>query len=118
MVEDAEKFAEADKERKESIEAANKADSVLNDTESTLKEHESKLDKAQVDNIKEKIAALREIVAKSQTGESGTTAADLKAKTDELQVASLDLFEKMHRARAEESKPQEEPKPSEGEKKE
>src|SRR5438270_582864 len=36
MVQDSEKYAEQDKERKSAIEAANRADSVLNDTEKAL----------------------------------------------------------------------------------
>jgi len=101
MVEDAEKFQESDKERKAAIEAANKADSVVNDTESTLKEYEDKLDKTEAAAIKEKIAALREVIAKNQSGEGSATAEELKEKTDDLQVASLNLFDKMHKAKAE-----------------
>jgi molecular chaperone DnaK len=101
MVEESEKFAEQDKERKSSIEAANKADSVLNDTEKALNEYADKLDKAEADTIREKIASLREFVSKSQAGEGTATAAELKEKTDELQVASLNLFDKMHKARTE-----------------
>lgn len=101
MVEESEKFAEQDKERKASIEAANKADSVLNDTEKALNEYSDKLDKAEADTIREKIAGLREFVSQSQAGEGTATAAELKEKTDELQVASLNLFDKMHKARAE-----------------
>jgi molecular chaperone DnaK len=100
MVEDSEKFAEQDKERKAAIESANRADSVLNDTEKALNEYADKLDKTEADAIKEKISSLREYVAKSQSGESTATAAEIKEKTDELQVASLNLFDKMHKARA------------------
>ncbi|KAH0266740.1 hypothetical protein KCU91_g10551, partial [Aureobasidium melanogenum] len=74
---------------------------VLNDTEKALKEFEDRLDKAEADQIKEKIASLREFVAQNQSGEGTATAEDLKAKTDELQSASLTLFDKMHRARSE-----------------
>lgn len=101
MVDDAEKYAEADKERKGTIEMANRADSVVNDTEKALKEFEDKLDKAEADSIREKIAGLREFIAKNQTGEGGATAEEMKQKTDELQTASLTLFDKMHRARSE-----------------
>jgi len=48
---------------------------------------------------------LREFVAKNQTGEGTATAAELKEKTDELQMASLNLFDKMHKARSEEQTP-------------
>ncbi|OQD74100.1 hypothetical protein PENDEC_c012G00692 [Penicillium decumbens] len=101
MVEDAEKYGEADKERKAAIEAANRADSVLNDTEKALKDFEDRLDKTEADSIKEKIAALREFVVKNQSGEGTATAEDLKTKTDELQTASLSLFDKMHKAQSE-----------------
>lgn len=101
MVDESEKYAEADKERKSSIEAANRADSVLNDTEKALNEYSEKLDKEEADTIREKIASLREFVTKSQAGEGTATAAELKEKTDELQVASLNLFDKMHKAKSE-----------------
>ncbi len=114
MVNDAEKYAEADKERKGAIEAANRADSVVNDTDKALKEFEDKLDKAEAELIKEKINSMREFIAKNQSGEGGATAEDIKAKTDELQNASLTLFDKMHRARTESSEGQQQP--PEGEK--
>lgn len=106
MVQDAEKYAEADKERKNAIEAANRADSVLTDTEKALKEFEDRLDKAEADKIREKIASLREFVSKSQAGEGTATAEELKQKTDELQSASLTLFDQMHRARQEQQQQQ------------
>ncbi|KAI0388835.1 hsp70-like protein [Xylariaceae sp. FL0594] len=101
MVQDSEKYAESDKERKAAIEAANRADSVLNDTEKALNEFADRLDKTEADGIREKITALREFVSKSQSGEGTATAEDIKTKTDELQMASLNLFDKMHKARAE-----------------
>ena len=102
MVEDSERYREQDKERKAAIEAANRADSVLNDTEKALKEFKDRLDKTESEQIQTKIDSLREFVAKNQTGEGTATAAELKDKTDELQVASLTLFDKMHKARTEE----------------
>lgn len=101
MVEESEKYAEQDKERKAVIETANRADSVVTDTEKALNEYADKLDKTEADQIREKITALREFVAKCQSGETTATAAEIKEKTDELQVASLNLFDKMHKARAE-----------------
>ncbi|KAJ5368497.1 Heat shock 70 kDa protein [Penicillium cataractarum] len=101
MVDEAEKYGEADKERKAAIEAANRADSVLNDTEKALKDFEDRLDKAEAETIREKIATLREYVAKNQSGEGTATAEELKAKVDELQTASLTLFDKMHKAQNE-----------------
>ena len=109
MVSDAEKYGAQDKERKSAIEAANRADSVLNDTEKALKEFEDKLDKAEADAIKEKIDSLREYVAKNQTGEGTATAEEMKAKIDELQTTALTLFDKMHKARSEDANQQQPP---------
>ncbi|KAK3690635.1 Hsp70 ATPase ssc1 [Vermiconidia calcicola] len=103
MVSDAEKYADSDKGRKAAIEAANRADSVVNDTEKALKEFEDKLDKTEADQIREKINSMREFIAKNQSGEGTATAEEMKQKTDELQNASLTLFDKMHRARSEQS---------------
>jgi molecular chaperone DnaK len=101
MVEDAERYAEQDKDRKSTIEMANRADSVLADTVKALTEFEAKLDKTEVEKIREKVTALQEIVAKSQTGESTISAEELKAKVDELQNASLGLFDQLHKSRQE-----------------
>lgn len=101
MVQDSEKHAEADKERKAAIESANRADSVVNDTEKALNEYADKLDKTEADQIREKINSLREFISKGQAGESTLSAAEIKEKTDELQMASLNLFDKMHKARGE-----------------
>jgi len=101
MVNDAEKYAGQDKDRKAAIEAANRADSVTNDTEKALKEFEDRIDKTEADAIREKITSLREFIAKSQSGEGEVSAEEMKTKTDELQQASLTLFDKMHKAKAE-----------------
>ncbi|KAI0850508.1 hsp70-like protein [Daldinia vernicosa] len=122
MVQDSEKYAEEDKERKAAIESANRADSVLNDTEKALNEYADRLDKTEADGIREKITSLRELVSKNQSGEGTATAAEIKEKTDELQMASLNLFDKMHKAResgesgsseagSSEAKPEDEKKP-------
>lgn len=121
MIDDAERYQVADQERKNAIEAANRADSVVNDTEKALKEFEDKLDKTEADSIREKITGLRELVGKAQSGDSGITAEQLKAQTDAVQTASLNLFDKMHRARSEQQQAPpagEQPPPgTEGEKK-
>ncbi|EGD86952.1 hsp7-like protein [Trichophyton rubrum D6] len=116
MVNDAETYRAQDIERKALIEGANRADSVLNDTEKALKEFEDKLDKAEATQITEKITALREVVAKCQSGETTITAEELKAKVDDLQTSSLTLFDKMHKARHEESQQQQQ-QPPQGEEK-
>ncbi|SCV02800.1 LAMI_0H03092g1_1 [Lachancea mirantina] len=96
MVNDAEKYREQDEIKKKAIENANKADQLANDTESSLKEFEAKLDKAEAQKVKDQITSLREIVARVQSGEE-VDAEDLKTKTDELQTASMKLFEQMYK---------------------
>jgi molecular chaperone DnaK len=118
MVAESEQYAEEDKARKESIEASNRAELVLNDTEKSLNEFGDKIDKTEADGIREKITALRGFIAKAQAGGDATPAAEIKTKLDELQVASLSLFDKMHRAKAADQKAQEEGGSQEGEKKE
>jgi len=75
---------------------------LSNDTEKALTEHEAKLDKAEVTTIREKITSLRELIAQSQSGE-GVTGKGLKEKLDELQNASLNLFDQLYKARAAEN---------------
>lgn len=116
MVNDAEKYAETDKERKAAIEMANRADSMLTDTEKALKEFEDRLDKTEAETIKEKIASLREFISQNQAGEGTATADELKEKLDDLKNASLALFDKMHKARSEAGEQQQTP-PEGGEEK-
>ena len=96
MVNDAEKFKSQDEARKQSIETANKADQLANDTENSLKEFEGKLDKAEAQKVKDQVASLKELVARVQAGEE-VSSEDLKTKTDELQTASMKLFEQMYK---------------------
>ena len=117
MVNDAEKYAGQDKDRKAAIEAANRSDSVTNDTEKALKEFEDRIDKAEADAIREKITSLRELIAKSQAGEGEISAEEMKTKTDELQQASLTLFDKMHKAKAESQSSEQQQQQQEGEQK-
>jgi molecular chaperone DnaK len=97
MVKDAEANAEADKKRREVIEAQNQADTLLYSTEKTLKEHGDKISAADKEAVEKDLAALKE-VAKSDDLE------DLKAKTDALMQSSMKLGEAMYKA-AQEAQP-------------
>ncbi|QPG75523.1 Hsp70 ATPase ssc1 [Brettanomyces nanus] len=96
MVNDAEKYKDEDKTRKESIENANKADQLCNDTEKSLNEFGDKLDKAEIEEVKKLITELRELVVKVNGGES-VGADTIKQKLDQLQQKSLKLFEQMYK---------------------
>lgn len=99
MIDDAEKYRESDKERRDAVEAANRADSICNDTEQALKDFEAQIDKSEAEKIREKIASLREVTSKAQSGET-IASSELKEKSDEVQNASLKLFEQVYKNKA------------------
>lgn len=104
MVKESEEYAEADKERKEIIETCNKGDTMCADTERALNEFTDKLDKTEADGIREKITGLRDFMSKMSQGQAEGGSQAIKEKMDELQMASLNLFDKMHKARNAENK--------------
>ncbi|KAI0243718.1 hypothetical protein L0F63_001678 [Massospora cicadina] len=103
MVNNAEKFAEADRERREVIEACNSADSVVSETEKNLTEYKDQLDSDEVTKFKAQVAEFREFVTKVQCGDNKATGEEIKAKTSELQKASLKLFEHVYKQRSAEN---------------
>ena len=60
MVKDAEENAEADKSRRELIEAKNQAESLIHSTEKSMEEHSDKVDPTTVEAIELAIAALKD----------------------------------------------------------
>lgn len=87
MVQDAEKFAEEDKKRRESAEAKNNADSLVHATEKQLQEHGDKIDPA----LKSEIEAA---LAEAKTAIDGGDVEAIKAKSQAL----TDLAMKMGQA--------------------
>jgi len=106
MVEDAEKFGEADKARRQVIEEANKGESFCTDTEKSMNEFEAQLDAAEKDKVKQLLGELREISAKGAAGDASVKAEDIKAAMDAAQQASLGLFQKVYEKRNAESREQ------------
>jgi len=91
MVKDAEANAEADKKKKEEVEAKNQAEALVHSTEKTLKENGDKISAADKSAIEDAIAAVKTAL------EGGDTAA-IKEKSDALMQASLKLGEAMYKA--------------------
>ena len=60
MVKDAEENAEADKDRRELIEATNQAESLIHSTEKSMEEHADKVDPTTIEAIELAIAALKD----------------------------------------------------------
>ncbi len=93
MVKDAEKFAEADKKKKEEIEARNQAETLAYSTEKSLKEFGDKVNAAEKENIEKKVAQLKEDL-------KGTDIEKIKKSTEELTQASHKLAEAVYKAQA------------------
>jgi len=91
MIRDAEKFAEADRKKKDIIEAVNQAEGIIHDTESKMEEFKAQLPSDDCENLKKKIEATREVLSKKD--DEATTADTIRAATNDLQQASLKLFE-------------------------
>lgn len=91
MVQDAEKFAEEDKKRRESAEARNNAESLVHQTEKQLEEHGDKID----DDLKGQIEAK---VAEVKTTLEGDDAEAMKTKSEELAQVAMQLGQKIYEA--------------------
>ncbi len=64
MVKDAEENADADKQRKELVEAKNQAESLIHSTEKSMEEHSDKVDPTTIEAIELAIAALKDELEK------------------------------------------------------
>jgi molecular chaperone DnaK len=96
MVKDAEANAEADKQRREVVEAKNQAESLVHSTEKSLAEHGDKVSA----EIKSEIEAA---VADLKSALEGDDAEAIKEKTGALAQASMKLGEAMYKASQDEA---------------
>ncbi|MDR0880219.1 MAG: molecular chaperone DnaK [Clostridioides sp.] len=94
-VKEAELNAEADKAKKEKIEAVNHADSTVYQTEKTLKEVGDKISDSEKEEIEKAIAAVKEIKDKEDA-----TAEEINAKIEELMTSFGKVSEKLYQAAA------------------
>ncbi|KAL7310526.1 Hsp70 ATPase ssc1 [Mucor circinelloides] len=100
MIQEAEKNAEADRARRDTIEMANRAESVMSETEKAMEDFKEQVDKSEAEKLKQQIEALRAETVKAQGGDESVKPDDIKAKIDELQSSSLKLFEMVYKNRA------------------
>ena len=89
MVQDAEKFAEEDKKRREGAEARNQADSLVHATEKQLEEHGDKIDEATK-------TAVQEAVAATKTALEGDDAEEISAKAQALTEAAMKMGQQIY----------------------
>jgi molecular chaperone DnaK len=91
MVKDAEENAEADKERRELIEAKNQAESLIHSTEKSVEEHSDKVDPTTVEVIELAIAALKDELETEDTGK-------IKAGIQNVTEAAMKLGEAIYKS--------------------
>jgi molecular chaperone DnaK len=104
MVREAEENAEADKERRELVEAKNQAESLIHSTEKSLKEHGDKVDPTTVEVIEMSMKNLRESLTSDDAGK-------IKTRVQDLMEASMKLGEAIYKAQAASEEGQDEPSP-------
>jgi len=102
MVKDAESNKEADKKKREAVDARNQADTLLHSTEKNLKEHGGKVSDADKKAIEDASANLRNSL-------KGTDVEEIKKKTQDLVQASMKLGEAIYKSQ-QSAKPGDAPK--------
>lgn len=100
LVEDAEKNAEADKQRKEVAEIRNNADSLTFIAEKTMNDLKDKVTDEDKKKVEEQVKVVRELLAKDATQVDKD---ELKAKADELSNTLQEIGERAYKASAAES---------------
>ncbi|MBK1623312.1 molecular chaperone DnaK [Afifella marina] len=94
MVKEAEANADADKKRREVVEAKNQAEALIHGTEKSLSEHGDKVDGETKQAIETALAELKEAA-------KGDDKADIEAKSQALAMASMKLGEAVYKAQEE-----------------
>jgi molecular chaperone DnaK len=91
MVKEAEANKEADKKKREEVDAKNHAESLIASTEQSLKEHGSKISEADKKAIEKDMEDLKEAIKSDKTE-------DIKTKTQQLMTSSMKLGEAIYKA--------------------
>ena len=103
MVRDAEENADADKERRELIEAKNQAESMIHSTEKSIEEHAEKVDPTTIEAIELAIAALKDDL-------EGDNASKIKSGIQNVTEAAMKLGEAIYKSAQDEENGEAEPK--------
>ena len=102
MVKEAEENAEADKKKREIVDARNQADSLVNETEKNLKEHSDKVPESDKNKIEADIEELKKV-------KDSDNLEAIKSKTEELVQSSLKLGEAIYKQSPQGGAPQPDP---------
>merc|ERR1711878_258307 len=98
MVKDAEANAEADKQKRDRIEAVNQAEGILHDTETKIEEYKDQLPSEDAAKMKDQIKEVREKLANKDSMDPE----EIKKTVNDLQQQSLKLFEMAYKKMASE----------------
>jgi molecular chaperone DnaK len=96
MVKDAEENAEADKERRELVDAKNQAESLIHSTEKSMEEHADKVDPTTIEAIDLAIAALKDDLETDNAGK-------IKSGVQNVTEAAMKLGEAIYKSSQEEA---------------
>ncbi|MEM0946981.1 MAG: molecular chaperone DnaK [Pseudomonadota bacterium] len=94
MVKDAEANAEADKDRRELVEAKNQAESLIHSTEKSMEEHGDKVDPSTIEAIELAIAALKDTLETEDAGK-------IKSGIQNVTEAAMKLGEAIYKSEQE-----------------
>lgn len=92
-IKDAEKYAEEDKKRRQLVEAKNNADSLIYNTEKTMKEMGDRISKEDRDRIQKEIEATRKAIESNDINK-------IKAATEKLTQVSYEIFGRVYQQQA------------------
>jgi molecular chaperone DnaK len=104
MVRDAEANAEADKQRRELVEARNQAESLIHSTRKSLVEYKDQVDPTTVEAIELAIGALEEVLPKDDVGK-------IRSGIQNVTEASMKLGEAIYKAQQASGSGEEDPRP-------
>jgi len=103
MVKEAEANKEADKKKRESVDARNQADSLIFSTEKSLKEHGDKVSAEEKKAIEDGVAELKKSI-------EGKDSEDIKKKTQDLIQSSMKLGEAVYKSQQKDPPKTDDPK--------
>jgi molecular chaperone DnaK len=96
MVKEAEENAEADKDRKDLVEAKNQAESLIHSTEKSIQEHGDKVDPTTIEAIELSIKALQETLESEDPDK-------IRARSQDVTEAAMKLGEAIYKSESENS---------------
>jgi molecular chaperone DnaK len=94
MVREAEENAEADKDRKDLVEAKNQAESLIHSTEKSIQEHGDKVDPTTIEAIELSIKALQETLESEDPDK-------IRARSQDVTEAAMKLGEAIYKSESE-----------------